>query len=320
MKALKHDQYGPPDVLRLDDIPEPVIADGEVLVRVRAASVNFADLLFLHGTPYLLRLGTGLRRPKSGVPGMDLAGVVETVGSAVTGLKPGDEVFGSGVGAFAECARAKAAQLAVKPAGVSFEQASALPTAGLAALHGLRAANVRAGQRVLVNGASGGVGTFAVQLAKERGCEVTGVCGPGGVELVRSLGADHVIDYTERDFTREGPRYDLVLDNVGNHRLADLRRALAPKGLLVPNSGRGGRWLGSVPRLLRAVVTSPFVARRMKIYLSTTNTADLAELAGLVESGRVVPVVGRTYPLVRAAEALAHLGEGHVKGKLVVTG
>ncbi|MBB5957940.1 NADPH:quinone reductase-like Zn-dependent oxidoreductase [Saccharothrix tamanrassetensis] len=319
MKAVAYDRYGTPDVLEFRDVPEPVPADDEVLVRVHATSVNFADWLFLRGSPRVLRLGAGLRRPKAPVLGTDLAGRVEAVGAAVTGLRPGDEVFGSGRGAFAELAVAKATHLVAKPAGLSFEQAAAVPMAGLTALHGLRAADVRAGQRVLVNGAAGGVGTFAVRLAKARGCRVTGVCSAGGGELVRSIGADHVIDYGARDFTREGARYDVILDNVGNHALSDLRRALTPKGTLVLNSGRGGRWLGSAPRIVRALATSLFTGQRLKVFFSAVNAADLAELAALVESGRVVPVVGRTLPLARAADAFAYFGEGHARGKVVVT-
>ncbi|WP_433274359.1 NAD(P)-dependent alcohol dehydrogenase [Actinosynnema sp. CS-041913] len=319
MKAVAYDDYGSPDVLELREVAEPVPADDEVLVRMHATSVNFADWLFLRGTPFVLRLGIGLRRPKNPVLGTDLAGRVEAVGSAVTGLRPGDEVYGSGRGALAELATAKAEHLVVKPAGLSFERAAAVPLAGLTALHGLRAAGVRAGQRVLVNGAAGGVGTFAVQLARVWGCEVTGVCSAGSVDLVRSIGADHVIDYAARDFTREAARYDVILDNVGNHALTDLCRALTPKGTLLPNSGRGGRWLGSTPRLLRALGMSLFVGQRLKIFLSTTRPADLAELAGLVESGQVTPVVGRTLPLAQAADAFAYFGEGHARGKVVVT-
>ncbi|CCH31683.1 NAD(P)-dependent alcohol dehydrogenase [Actinosynnema sp. NPDC047251] len=319
MKAATQGAYGGPDVLELTDLPTPTPGDGEVLVRVRAASLNYADWLFLTGTPYVLRLAAGVRRPRNPVRGTDLAGVVEAVGPGVTAHRPGDEVLGEGVGAFAEYAVAKVAKLVAKPAALTFEQAAALPMAGLTALHGLRAAQVKAGDRVLVNGAAGGVGSFAVQLARHQGCVVTAVCG-GSDELLRSVGVDDVIDYRSRDFTREDSRYDVVFDNVANHSLTNLCRVLTRHGTLLPNSGRGGRWLGSLPRIVRGTVTSLLVSQRVKTFLSTANTADLAELVALAESGAVVPLVGRTYPLAQVADAFAHLGAGHARGKVVISG
>ncbi|MEU4804066.1 NAD(P)-dependent alcohol dehydrogenase [Actinosynnema sp. NPDC023587] len=318
MRAVVQDRYGTPDVLAPADLGTPAPGAGQVLVRVRAASVNYADWLFLTGTPYLLRLAAGPRRPKNPVRGTDLAGVVEAVGPGVTGVRAGDEVLGQGEGTFAEYALARADHLVAKPANLTFEQAAALPMAGLTALHGLRAAKAAAGDRVLVNGAAGGVGSFAVQLARHRGCVVTAVCG-GSDELLRSVGVDDVIDYRTRDFTREDARYDVILDNVGNHSPTALCRVLTRRGTLLPNSGRGGRWLGSLPRIVRGAVTSPLVGRRIKVYVSTPNPADLAELVALAEAGAVVPLVGRTYPLERVADALAHVGAGHARGKVVVT-
>ncbi|MEV0679396.1 NAD(P)-dependent alcohol dehydrogenase [Actinosynnema sp. NPDC050436] len=319
MKAAVQHEYGTAEVLELADVDTPTPRGGEVLVRVRAASLNYADWLFLTGTPYVLRLAAGVRRPRRPVRGSDLAGVVEAVGPGVTGLRPGDEVVGQGVGAFAECAVAKAAHLVAKPANLTFEQAAALPMAGLTALHALRAAEFSAGDRVLVNGAAGGVGSFAVQLARHRGCVVTAVCG-GSAELLRSVGVDDVIDYRERDFTTEDARYDVVLDNVGNHPITDLCRVLTEHGTLLTNSGRGGRWLGSLPRVVRAGVTSMLVSQRVKVVVSTVVPADLAELVALAGSGAIVPLVGRTYPLAQVADAFAHLGEGHARGKVVITG
>lgn len=319
MKAAVHVEYGTPDVLELTDLPTPVPGEGEVLVRVRAASVNYADWLLLTGTPRLVRLAVGVRRPKNPVRGTDLAGVVEAVGPGVTGLRPGDEVFGQGVGTFAECALAKAAHLVPKPANLTFEQAAALPLAGVTALHGLRAARVEPGDRVLVNGAAGGVGSFAVQVARHRGCVVTAVCG-GSDELLRSVGVRDVVDYRSRDFTREDARYDVIFDNVANHRLPDLCRVLTERGTLVANSGRGGRWLGSLPRIVRGAVTSPLLGRRVKVFVAKVDAAGLAELAALAESGAVVPLVGRTYPLAQVADAVAHVGAGHARGKVVISG
>ncbi|MFD0662179.1 NAD(P)-dependent alcohol dehydrogenase [Thermocatellispora tengchongensis] len=243
MRAIRYTAYGPPEALAVQDVPRPGIGDDEVLIRVRAASVNPGDLHYMRGTPYVFRLQAGPVRPRAHGLGGDLAGQVEQVGRNVTGLRPGDEVFGCGTGTLAEYVAVRHdAALARKPAGLSFEQAAAVPTAAVTALRACR--GVRAGQKVLINGAAGGVGTFAVQIAKARGAEVTGVCGPANVETVRSIGADHVVDYTRQDFTRDGPRYDLLLDNVGNRTLAECRRTLAPGGALVPNSGTGGRWFG----------------------------------------------------------------------------
>lgn len=319
MKAIVHDAYGSPDLLELRDIDPPAHAEDEVLVRVRAAGLHVGDCFALRGSPFPVRLMTGLRRPKYGVPGFDLAGTVEAVGKRVTKFHPGDEVFGACEGSCAEVARAKAGQLAPRPAKLSFEEAAALPTSGLAALHGLRdAGKLQAGQKVLINGASGGVGTFAVQIARSVGAEVTGVCGPANVELVRSLGADHVIDYTRDDFTRGAERYDLILDNVENRSLAECRRALARNGTLVLNSGTGARGIAMLIRLVKPLVLSPFGRQKLCRYLSTPNQDDLVALKTLVESGKLRPVVGRTYPLSGTAEALRYVESGHARGKVVI--
>ncbi|NUT49302.1 MAG: NAD(P)-dependent alcohol dehydrogenase [Saccharothrix sp.] len=321
MKAIVQDVYGTSEVLELREVDRPAPGEREVLVRVRAAGVNIADWFVATGTPYVLRLaGFGVRRPKRTTPGTDVAGVVEAVGGGVTQFRPGDEVFGSGRATFAEYAVADEEHLVAKPAAVTFEQAAGLPLAGLTALQGLRdAARLAAGQRLLVNGSSGGIGTYAVQLAKATGAEVTAVCGPHNVDLVRELGADHVVDYSREDFTRTSERYDAILDHIANHPVTTLLRLLTPTGVLVPNSGRGGRWLGSGPYLLRAKAVAPFTRRRVGSFLSRPTRADLAELAGMAASGRITTVVGRTYPLPEAGRALRHVADGHARGKVVVT-
>ncbi len=320
MQAIVQDRYGPPDVLELREVDRPALRDREVLVRVRAAAVHPGDLFFLEGVPYVFRLGYGLRRPRKRVPGFDLAGVVEATGAGVTELGPGDEVFGEGKGTCAELAAASADALAPKPAGLTFEEAAAVPVSGVTALRGIRdAGQVRPGQRVLVNGASGGVGTFAVQIAKALGAEVTGVCSTGNAELVRSLGADHVIDYTREDFTAGGRRYDLILDNVASHSPAAMRRALAPGGVLLPNSGRSdGRWFGPVGRFALAALLSPFVRGQGRPFVATVTRADLADLTELIEAGALRPVIERTYPLRETPEALRHVAQGHARGKVVI--
>jgi NADPH:quinone reductase-like Zn-dependent oxidoreductase len=276
MKAIVQDRYGPPEVLRFDEIDQPVPSKNKVLVRVHAAAVNPADVFVTAGTPYVMRLGFGLRRPRSRVRGMDLAGTVTATGPGVTRFRPGDEVFGEGDGSLAEFTLAGTDKLAVKPANLTFTQAAAVPMAALTALHAIRDhGKVRPGHAVLINGAAGGIGTFAVQIATSLGAEVTGVCSTRNVELVRSLGAAHVVDYTREDLN-DGKRYDVILDNVGNHPLADLRRLLTRDGTLLPNSGTpGGRWFGPLGRIARATVTSPFVRHQLRVFVSTANHADL---------------------------------------------
>lgn len=323
MRAIVQDSYGEPaDVLKLEEIAIPAIKDDEVLVRVRAASLAAGDLLLMRGVPLVMRAGVfGLRRPKQRVPGLDVAGTVEAVGAEITGFKVGDEVFGEGIGTLSEYARVKAARLAAKPEGVSFEQAAVLPVSASTALQGLRdAGQVRSGQKVLINGASGGVGTYAVQVAKWLGADVTAVCSTSKIDLVRSLGADHVIDYTEKDFTKRDDQYDIILDNVANHPLSDLRRLLAPNGVLLPSNGTsGGRWFGPLGRILAATVVSPFGRRKTRIFVGKANTEDLGELAELVAVGKITPVIDEVYDLAQSAEAAAYVGGGHARGKIVIT-
>lgn len=321
MKAIVRSVYGPPDVLELADVEVPVPKDGEVLVRVRAACVNPLDWHEVVGTPYLVRIQGGVRRPKRAIPGTDVAGRVEAVGRGVTRFKPGDEVFGMGSGTFAEYVAVREDQVAIKPTNLTFEQAAAVPVAALTALQALRdTGRIRPGQRVLINGGSGGVGTFAVQLAKSFGTEVTAVCSTRNVEAVGELGADHVIDYTREDFTRTGERYDLILDVAGTRSIADRRRALAPRGTLVLVGGpKDNRWTGPLGSLLRMLASSLFVSQRMVGMLAKNDREDLATLRDLLETGKVVPVVEQAYPLKDVPEALRVLGEGHARGKLVIT-
>jgi NADPH:quinone reductase-like Zn-dependent oxidoreductase len=323
MRAIVYREYGSPDVLELQEVGKPVAGDGEALVRVLASAVNPGDWDLLHGTPYVLRLSTGLRRPRKRILGLAVAGRIEAVGSRVSGLRPGDDVFAevSG-GGFAEYVRVSADALAPKPASLTFEQAATVPVVGVTALQGLRdIGRIGPGHSVLVTGASGGVGAFAVQIAKALGAEVTGVCSTNNVELVRSLGADHVVDYTQEDFTAGGPQYDLIFDNVGNRSLSDCRRALAPKGTLIPNSNKGGgRWIGAyVGRAIRSIVVSPFVSHRLRPFAASGKREDLVVLTQLLESGKVTPVIDRVYPLSEVAEALRHYGAGHTRGKVVIT-
>lgn len=314
MKAIVQKGYGSADLLGLEEIERPAVGDDGVLVRVHAAALHAGDYFVLRGVPYLARFVAGWPRPKNYVPGFDLAGRVEEVGKKVTLFRPGDEVFGACGRTCAEYASGPERVFALKPAGLSFEQAAAVPTSALAALHGLRdAGKVRPGQSVLVVGASGGVGTFAVQIAAALGAEVTGVCSTGNVEMVRSLGATRVIDYTLEDFTRGGKRYDLILDNVGNRSFAECRRVLAPGGVHLPNSGRAG-----MGYFVGAFVRSVFVRRQGRPYLSMPNHDDMVYLRGLLESGKVKPVISRTYGLNEVPDALRSIGEGHVAGKLVV--
>ena len=321
MKAIVQDRYGPPEVLRLEDIDRPAVGDDEVLLRVRAAAVSIADWHFVTGTPYVLRSAAGLRTPKHAVPGIDVAGEVEAVGRNVSQLRPGDAVFGWCKGAFAEYACARAKNLLPKPAGLTFEQTAALGVSALTALDAVRdQGKVQPGHEVLINGASGGVGTFAVQIAKSFGANVTGVCSTRNLDLVRSIGADRVIDYAQEDFARGGQRYDVMLDLVGSRSLADCRRALTPRGTYVlVGVSDAGRWLG-LARQLRMLVWSPFVRQRMRVFVSKHNREDLVVLAGLVEAGTVTPVIDRRYELGDVPDALRYQGEGHARGRIVITG
>jgi len=291
-----------------------------VLVRVHAAALHIGDCFAVRGAPFGMRIVTGLLRPKYGVPGFDMAGTVESVGQDVTLFKPGDEVFGASGGTCAEFARAGEDQLAMKPANLTFEEAAAFPTSGLAALHGLRdAGKLQAGQKVLINGASGGIGTFAVQIAKSFGAEVTGVCSTGNVDLVRSLGADHVIDYTAEDFTGGDRQYDLILDNVENRSLSDVRRAIRPDGTLLLNSGTGAKGIAMMVRLAKPLVMSPFSSQNLRRFLSTPTHKDLVVLKELAESGKLRPVIDKTFRLTETPEALAYIERGRTRGKVVVT-
>jgi NADPH:quinone reductase-like Zn-dependent oxidoreductase len=322
MKAIVQDTYGSADVLALRDIDGPEIGDGEVLVRVHAAGVDRGVWHMMTGLPYPIRLaGYGLRAPKTRVPGMDVSGVVEAVGNGVTRLRIGDEVFGIGKGAFAEYARAPENKLVPKAANLTFEQAAAVAISGLTALQGLRDhGRVGAGEKVLIIGASGGVGTYAVQLANVFGAEVTAVCSTTKVDMVRSLGANHVIDYTRDDFADGKERYDVILDIGGNPSLSRLRRALAPKGTLVIVGGEtGGRWLGGTDRQLRALLLSRFVDQKLRTFISDENHEDLIVLKDLIDAGEITPVIDRTYPLADAPQAIRYLEQGHARGKVVIT-
>ncbi|MFI6780627.1 NAD(P)-dependent alcohol dehydrogenase [Micromonospora sp. NPDC050276] len=325
MKAIVQDVYGPADVLALRDIDRPSVGDDEVLVRVRAAGVDPGVWHLMTGRPYLVRaFGFGLRRPKVPVRGRDLAGVVEAVGARVTRLRPGDEVYGTcESGSFAEYATARQDRLAIKPANLSFEQAAVTPISGMTALQGLRdCAGMRPGQRVMVIGAAGGVGSFAVQIAKAFGATVTGVCSTAKVDLVGSLGAADVIDYTHSQIDGNGARYDVIIDTAGNRPVSLLRRALTPHGTLVLVGGEhgGGRLLGGFDRqMLRAPLMSIFVSQRLRSLMAKEHAADLEELRRLIDSGAVTPVIDRAYPLADAADAIRHLAQGHAAGKTVVT-
>lgn len=321
MQAIVQDNYGPGKALELREIERPRIGEHEVLVRVRAAGVNPADWAVMSGLPYIARPVYGLRRPKIGVRGTDVAGHVAAVGSAVTRFAVGDEVFGASTGSYAQYAAASEDELALKPTNLTFEQAATVPMAGLVALQAIRdQGNVRAGQQVLINGASGGIGTFAVQIAKAFGAEVTAVVSTRNLALMGSIGADHVIDYTTHDFTLAGRRYDVILDNVSNHSLSRLRRALTPTGVLIPNGGNfANRWFASAGRLIRATVLFRFGTQRLGRFLVSTNHDDLVALKELIEAGKVMPVVNRTYPLSSAGTAIDHVGAGHAQGKVAIT-
>src|SRR2546421_586458 len=293
MKAIVYRTYGSPDVLRVEETATPTPTDDQVLIRVCAASVNPFDWHFMRGSPYIMRMLSGLTRPKDIRVGVDVAGIVETVGSKATRFKPGDAVFGGCRGAFAEYACATERSIAAKPANVTFEQAATVAVAGYTALQGLRdKGKIQGGHNVLVNGASGGVGTFAVQIAKSFGARVTGVCSTRNVDLVRSVGADHVIDYTRTDFTRTGQRYEVILDNVEAQSLSAARRALTPTGTLIPNNGKGGRWIGPPGRVVQARLRSLFTRQALRPFLSRENRDDLLALKELIEAGKVLPVIG----------------------------
>ena len=319
MKAIVYCDYGPPEVLKVEEIAKPVPTDNQVLIKVRAASVNPLDWHYMRGTPYIGRIEMGLRKPKVTRLGVDVAGRVEAVGRNVTQFKPGDEVFGSARGALAEYACASERGVVMKPENLTFEQAASVPVAAVTALQALRdKGKVQPGQRVLINGASGGVGTFAVQIAKALGAHVTGVCSTKNVEMVRSIGADRVIDYTKEDFTKAGQRYDLIIDNVGNRSLSECRRALTPKGKYVMVGGQSGRWIAPLDRALAAMVFSKFVSQDMGMMLATMNKADLGILSDLMRSGKVKPVIDRTYTLSQVPEAIRYLEAGHARGKVVI--
>jgi len=324
MKAIVYHEYGPPDVLRVADVDEPVTGADDVLVRIRAASVNPADWHFMRGEPRIARLSFGLRRPKEAILGCDLAGQVEAVGDDVTAFQAGDEVFGCsfmrGFGAWADRVSVADSLMAPRPASLSFEQAAAVPLAGMTALQGLRDhGRVEPGHNVLIVGAAGGLGTFAVQIAKHLGAEVTGVCSTRKTDLVRSLGADHVVDYTREDFTHGGQRYDLIFQLAGTHSPSECRRALAPKGTLLLSSGEStGRWIGPLSRTLKALLLSPFVGQRLVGFTMKPSKDDLQFLRELIEAGTVTPVIDRTYPLAEVPDAIRYLQEGHARGKIVI--
>ena len=334
MKAIVQDKYGSLDVLELREIDKPVVKDDEVLVRVHAASVHPDVWHVVRGLPYVLRImGAGLLKPKNRVPGTDVAGHVEAVGKNVTQFQPGDEVFGESVrghqwhngGAYAEYVSVPEDALALKPANLTFEQAAAVPTSGFIALQGLRGeGQVQPGQKVLINGAGGAVGTFAVQLAKAYGADVTGVDSTRKLDMVRSIGADHVIDYTQEDFTHGVERYDLILDIPGNYSLSDCRRALTPKGTYVlighdHFGASGGHWMGSLPRTLKLVVLSPFVSQLPRLRTSMATKDPLGVLKEFIEAGKITPVIDRAYPLSEVPEAIRYLEEGHARGKVVIS-
>src|SRR6266496_1086200 len=327
MKAIVYTQYGSPDVLELREVEKPNPRDNEVLIKVHAASVNAADWHYLRGAPLLFRLNIGLQKPKNILLGADVAGRIEAVGRNVTQFQPGDDIFGdlseSGRGTFAEYVCANENALALKPANISFEEAATVPVAAVTALQGLREGQIQPGQTVLINGASGGVGTFAVQIAKSFGAEVTAVCSTGKLDLVQSIGADHVIDYTKEDFTKGDQRYDVIFDNVCNHTFAERRRVLTPNGVCVL-AGIGGAGLhpetwGRIVGTFKASLLSRFVDQKFVRYVTKTDKEDLKLLSDLMQTGKVTPVIDRTYKLSETAEAMRYFEEGHARGKVVIT-
>ena len=320
MKAIVQDKFGQPeDVLEIKEIDRPVIGEDDVLVRVYAASIHIGDYYTIAGLPYVMRPMFASMRAKNRVPGTDIAGIVDEVGSNVTHLQLGDEVFGSHKGAFAEYASCPEGSLEVKPSNLTFEQTSAIGVSAFAALHAIRDhGKVEAGHKVLITGASGGVGTFAVQIAKSLGAEVTGVCSTRNAEMVRSIGADHVIDYTQEDFTNGEDRYDLILDNVGNHSLSDTRKALKPSGTLLANGAPVGGWFGGIMHPIAASISSLFVRQQGRPFLSTPNPEDLATLRDLAAAEKITPIIDKTYPLSETPNAVANVGEGHAQGKTII--
>ena len=322
MKAIVHRCYGPPDVLRLEDIEKPTPADNELLVKVKAAAVNPLDWHYMRGEPYIMRSEAGLGAPTNPRLGVDFSGTVEAVGKDVKRFKPGDEVFGGKYGAFAEYVSVREDRAVVlKPASVTFEQAASVPIAAVTALQALRdKGRIQPGQKVLINGASGGVGTFAVQIAKSFGADVTGVCSTRNVEMVRSLGADHVVDYTKEDFTKSDQHYDLILDNVGNHSLLEYRRVLNPKGTFVIIGGPSeGKWIGAMTIPIKAFMLSPFVSQEFVFLLADLTQEDLTLIGDLMQAGKVTPVIDRRYSLSEVPAAIGYLEEGHARGKVIIS-
>ncbi len=320
MKAIMYRCYGSPDVLKFEDIEKPTPADDEVLVKVHAASVNPLDWHYMRGSPYIMRFGTGLGAPNDASMGVDFAGTVEAVGENVKQFKRGDEVFGGRGGAFAEYVTVPEDRaLVLKPSNMTFEQAASVPIAAITALQALRdKGKIKPGQKVLINGASGGVGTFAVQIAKSFGAEVTGVCSTRNVEMVRSIGADHVIDYKHEDYTTSGQRYDLIIDNVGNHSLLANKRVLNSNGILVIVGGSKGNWLGPLMRPINALILSPFVDQEFVLLLAKMRKDDLAILGDLMQAGKMTPVIDRRYHLSEVPEAIRYSEEGHARGKIII--
>ncbi len=320
MKAIVYRCYGSPDVLKFEDIEKPTPADDEVLIKVHAASVNPLDWHYMRGSPYIMRLGVGLGAPSRTSMGVDFAGTVEAVGSNIKRFKPGDEVFGGRSGAFAEYVTVREDRaLVMKPSNMTFQQAASVPIAAITALQALRdKGKIKPGQKVLINGASGGVGTFAVQIAKSFGAEVTGVCSTRNVGMVRSIGADHVIDYTQEDYSKSGQRYDLIIDNVGNHSLLANRRVLSPDGIFVIVGGPKGNWLGPLMSPIKALMLSPFVGQEFVMLLAELRKDDLAILGDLMQAGKVTPVIDRRYRLSEVPAAIRYSEEGHARGKIVI--
>ena len=320
MKAIVYRCYGSPDVLTLEDIEKPTPADNEVLVKVHAAAVNPLDWHYMRGSPYIMRLGTGLGSPNDTRLGVDFAGTVEAVGRNVTQFKPGDKVFGGKNGAFAEYVTVHDDRaLVLKPASLSFEQAASVPIAAITALQALRdKGKIKPGQKVLINGASGGVGTFAVQIAKSFGAEVTGVCSTRNLEMVRSIGADYVIDYTQEDYTEKEQRYDLIIDMVGNHSLSSNRQVLNPEGIFVIIGGAKGNWLAPLMNPIKALMYSPFVGQEFVMLLAKMRKEDLSTLSDLMQTGKVTPVIDRRYPLSELPAAIRYSEEGHARGKIII--
>lgn len=315
MKAIIQTGYGSPDLFELRVVDKPVIKDNEVLVRVHAASLHAGDIFILRGVPKMVRLIAGMPKPKNYIPGLDVSGWVEAVGKKVASFQKGDEVFGTGQGTCAEYVSIKELNLVHKPANIPLEQAAAIPTSALAALQGLRnIGKVKAGQKVLINGASGGVGTFAVQIAKAYGAEVTGVCSTRNLDMVRSIGADHVIDYTQSDFTQSGPHYDLILDQITNHSLTACRSTLTPQGKYIPNSGNSG-----LSHIIKALILSMFLPQQGRTYLSMPKHPDLLVLKELIESGKVKPVIDLTFPLSETSKAFRYMEEVHASGKVLIS-